>query len=223
MPGMVKIGKTDRHPNDRARELTTTGTPHPFVAAYWRIVPDPATAEIQLHRLFDQYRANQKREFFEVDVVKVIDAMQELETAGNATRHLVGGYLPDAVEPYLYWVQLQDSNTFVRIGISDLPRPNLQALIATTLSHAFPTMDLRIGAPRFFELRNREMGNEVLSQLREREVKSMPGVFSAVSFDELARIHGAHEGRMAKIIADRHDEEIRALYSSIITELSRRI
>ena len=74
MPGIVKIGMTDRlevHP--RMRDLYTTGVPLPFDCVIAREIEDKEAAEIEraLHTAFDPYRINAHREFFEVEPEQV--------------------------------------------------------------------------------------------------------------------------------------------------------
>ena len=70
MPGLVKIGMTDR--NDvqrRMTELFTTGVPFPFECVIAKEIEDreAATVESALHRAFSPYRANESREFFQIE------------------------------------------------------------------------------------------------------------------------------------------------------------
>jgi hypothetical protein len=51
MPGMVKVGKTNRDPKDRLRELSAaTGIPTPFVLVYSAYFADCLEAE-QFHAM----------------------------------------------------------------------------------------------------------------------------------------------------------------------------
>ena len=54
MPGLLKIRRTDRQPEQRARELRTTGVPHPFVLEHYVAVEDSSKSEAQVHRLFQK-------------------------------------------------------------------------------------------------------------------------------------------------------------------------
>ena len=74
MPGIVKIGMTDRlevHP--RMKDLYTTGVPLPFDCVIAREIEDKEAAEIEraLHTAFDPYRINPNREFFQVEPEQV--------------------------------------------------------------------------------------------------------------------------------------------------------
>ena len=75
---MVKIGKSTRDPEERAKELSSaTGVPTPFMVAYSIMVSDCDAAEKFAHELLSLQgaRLTKNREFFEVslsDAIKVI-------------------------------------------------------------------------------------------------------------------------------------------------------
>jgi hypothetical protein len=69
MPGLVKIGHTDRHPDRRAAELTAaTGVPAPFVVAWAHPVIDHEALEGIVHGELAACRARHNREFFRCSV-----------------------------------------------------------------------------------------------------------------------------------------------------------
>lgn len=79
LKGLLKIGRTNRSPEERAQELSTsTGVPQPFIVAYECIVSDGVAAEKLIHEELatEGYRINESREFFQIplkEAVKVID------------------------------------------------------------------------------------------------------------------------------------------------------
>ena len=79
LKGLLKIGRTNRSPEERAQELSTsTGVPQPFIVAYECIVSDGVAAEKLIHEELASggYRINESREFFQIPLnvaVKVID------------------------------------------------------------------------------------------------------------------------------------------------------
>ena len=78
MPGLVKIGKTEREPEDRAKELSgETGIPTPFLVAYAEWFKDCSAAEDYVHALLEQkgFRVAQNREFFSAPVKAAIQAI----------------------------------------------------------------------------------------------------------------------------------------------------
>ena len=73
MPGLLKIGKSDRDPTDfRAGELYSTGVPEPFKVEYFAYVDNHHDLERSIHRTFAEYRPNRSREFFRLNAANVI-------------------------------------------------------------------------------------------------------------------------------------------------------
>ena len=73
MPGILKVGMTERTPEIRVKELYTTGVPLPFKIEFAKKVLNPKQKETTLHILLAQYteRTNAKREFFRVSTEEV--------------------------------------------------------------------------------------------------------------------------------------------------------
>ena len=68
MPGIYKIGYTDRSPLARVEELSkSTSVPTEFKVVCYGEVDDPHTFELELHEMCAEYRVNQYREFFRFD------------------------------------------------------------------------------------------------------------------------------------------------------------
>jgi TPR repeat protein len=94
MQGLVKIGRTQRDPDERARELSTaTGVPTPFVLVFDAYFQDCARAEAYVHAVLESknYRVTSNREFFVAPVKEAILAIQAAETL------LSSGSIPDEV------------------------------------------------------------------------------------------------------------------------------
>jgi hypothetical protein len=74
MPGILKVGKTLRTPEERAKELFTTGVALPFKIEFAKKVTDPKGKERLLHKLLEQYhtRIHPRREFFRVSSEEVL-------------------------------------------------------------------------------------------------------------------------------------------------------
>ncbi len=80
MPGLVKIGATTKDPLQRARELSAaTSSAVPFVVGYSRLVRFPFQVEAALHRIFDIYRTHDSREFFRIELHKVIEMLERYD------------------------------------------------------------------------------------------------------------------------------------------------
>jgi len=74
MPGIVKIGMTDRaNVQHRMGELYSTGVPLPFDCVIAREIEDKAAGEIEsaLHTAFGPHRINSSREFFQLEPEQV--------------------------------------------------------------------------------------------------------------------------------------------------------
>ena len=74
MPGLVKIGMTDRDDvKRRMSDLYTTGVPLPFECLAAREIEDREAADIEkaLHTAFGPNRVNSSREFFQIDPEQV--------------------------------------------------------------------------------------------------------------------------------------------------------
>ena len=68
MHGLVKIGKTTRSTlENRMGELYSTGVPVPFNCEIAIEVDDETAVENALHKAFNKFRVNPRREFFEID------------------------------------------------------------------------------------------------------------------------------------------------------------
>ena len=75
---LIKIGKTNRDPNDRARELSSTGVPTPFEVAHFLRSDQHDELEKRLHERLGTYRSNKDREFFKYPVKKAIKLLEQL-------------------------------------------------------------------------------------------------------------------------------------------------
>lgn len=79
MPGLVKIGMTERSEIDaRLKELYTTGVPVPFECAYACKVNQKECAKIEkaLHKAFAPNRVNANREFFRISPDQAIAILE---------------------------------------------------------------------------------------------------------------------------------------------------
>ncbi|MEN9573892.1 MAG: hypothetical protein RL514_1747 [Verrucomicrobiota bacterium] len=76
--GLVKIGKTTREPETRAKELSqATGVATPFYVAFSIVVSDCNGAEEFVHAYLEQsgFRTSPSREFFQVPLKQAIEAL----------------------------------------------------------------------------------------------------------------------------------------------------
>lgn len=78
MPGLVKVGKTNRTSTDRAAELSrVTGIPTPFIVVYEQLFADCSAAERFVHTYLESrdFRVSHNREFFNAPANDVIRAI----------------------------------------------------------------------------------------------------------------------------------------------------
>ena len=76
--GIVKVGKTTKSPEERAKELSSaTGVPTPFIVVYKRVFQDCGQAEKIAHEILTSRgcRVNDMREFFAVDITDAINVV----------------------------------------------------------------------------------------------------------------------------------------------------
>lgn len=76
--GFVKIGKTRRNPDERAKELSSgTGVLAPFIVVYQSFFQDCDKAEIFIHSRLEEYRTAKNREFFQLPIYLAINTVLE--------------------------------------------------------------------------------------------------------------------------------------------------
>lgn len=73
----VKIGRTSRTVEERAKELSSTSVPRPFIPLFSVEVTDAAAVERRLHERFRDFRDNPNREFFYLRPPVAIKALLE--------------------------------------------------------------------------------------------------------------------------------------------------
>lgn len=112
MPGIVKIGRTNRSVEARAEELWTTGVPAPFEVYCEVKFPDCHLAEAVAHREFEEFRLSKSREFFSLNPGRILvflekelsrqieEFVYEFTVSGQSDPDLDKGNLPSLVERY---------------------------------------------------------------------------------------------------------------------------
>ncbi|MFD1558325.1 GIY-YIG nuclease family protein [Paraburkholderia silviterrae] len=77
MPGIYKIGMTDRAPRERMDELSkATAVPLPFDLVMYAQVSDPREVEAGIHGDLAKYRVNSSREFFRAPLEEIGDTIR---------------------------------------------------------------------------------------------------------------------------------------------------
>jgi T5orf172 domain len=84
MPGLVKVGRSSRLPEDRAKDLHTTGVPYGFDVDRRAVTSRPVAVERRAQDLLAPFRAAPNREFFRTTPEVAIHAVRQaaLELAG---------------------------------------------------------------------------------------------------------------------------------------------
>jgi hypothetical protein len=79
MQGLVKIGKSMRNPEERARELSSgTNVPFSFEVGYEKLVSNCDLAERLIHQKLSLHRAANNREFFAISLREAINAVNKI-------------------------------------------------------------------------------------------------------------------------------------------------
>ncbi|MFQ6226272.1 GIY-YIG nuclease family protein [Nocardia sp. NPDC002869] len=76
MPGLVKIGMTERLIANRAGELQSTGVALPFDVEYGMMTSHPKNVEAAAHEILRNHRVAPNREYFRVSVTEAIAGIQ---------------------------------------------------------------------------------------------------------------------------------------------------
>ena len=76
--GQIKIGQTKNNPKYRVADLDNTSVPTPFKLEYAAHVSDQKKIEKKLHKIFDENRTRDNREFFKVSIQEVRQKISEL-------------------------------------------------------------------------------------------------------------------------------------------------
>jgi hypothetical protein len=81
MPGLVKVGYTDRSPNMRAAELAGTGMPTPYSVAYSAQLPAARNVEQRVHRKLADLRVG--KEWFRCTVAVARAAVESVSSSAT--------------------------------------------------------------------------------------------------------------------------------------------
>lgn len=88
MPGLVKIGRTDRSVSERVNELSShTGVPTGFYVVKEFAVPDSIAAEKTIHQRLSSYRVSDNREFFRLPPEDAVQIVGDILGTSNTQSH----------------------------------------------------------------------------------------------------------------------------------------
>ena len=95
--GFVKVGKTTKEPESRARELSMgSGVPAPYAVAWDAFVTDCEHVERLIHQQLADTRARNDREFFAIPLKKAISIASNI--AGPFSCEIGEPFAHDALE-----------------------------------------------------------------------------------------------------------------------------
>ena len=107
MPGILKIGMTDRSIEERLKEANGTFTLIPFVVEMSKYVSKCKEKEKCIHQILQSKRVNPKKEFFQVTLEEIkpifdlMDSVEIIETKENSEIIEINTKLQEfEVEPY---------------------------------------------------------------------------------------------------------------------------
>jgi hypothetical protein len=77
-PDDLKIGQSSKDPNERRKELETTGVLEEFVLEYRALSEEYESLEREIHKSLADVRVSPKKEFFTISVPEAIDKIREI-------------------------------------------------------------------------------------------------------------------------------------------------
>jgi hypothetical protein len=77
-PGDLKIGQTKNDPEERRKDLGSTGVLHDYIVEYWILSEDYESLEREVHTSLAQQRVRPDREFFTISVPEAINKIREI-------------------------------------------------------------------------------------------------------------------------------------------------
>lgn len=79
LPGLLKIGYTSKDPNTRVKEISkSTGIPVPFRIEFLKRCVNGEQLEKAVHKYLQEYRVNNRKEFFEVKLKTVKEVIESI-------------------------------------------------------------------------------------------------------------------------------------------------
>ncbi len=69
---LLKIGFSTKIPEGRAKELSNTGVPSPYVVSYYCLTDQAKSVEHRVHEYLSSVRHSRNREFFDIDLVSAV-------------------------------------------------------------------------------------------------------------------------------------------------------
>jgi hypothetical protein len=139
MPNFVKVGFSTKDPELRAKELDTTGLPHPFKVAYEILVNEPRDVEQLAHKILKNNGFHENKEFFNCSIEVAIASIRKAAKGEIILENIHAGISSESIDDD--WVDEDDDwvdelvEWAKKNGISekDLPRNKEELLTITKL------------------------------------------------------------------------------------------
>lgn len=130
---LVKIGYTTKNPQERAGELSGTGTPSRFIVAYSVLVNDCEMIEAEMHQFFSKFRHNEDREFFNISAKDAIEKLIAISAGKIADPTNETGFQNQDIETKpiqinLYLAKLKRGIERIGISVSEIDKFNKNQL-----------------------------------------------------------------------------------------------
>ncbi len=101
MPDLIKVGYSGQDPELRAKGLSGTHSPHPYIVEYEALVENPYKYEQLAHKKLTDFRENEDREWFKCDLEKGISAIRAVigtELINEDIKHIDRQKLEEAIK-----------------------------------------------------------------------------------------------------------------------------
>lgn len=118
-PSLIKVGRTLRDSRARARELSTTGVPTPFQVAFEIFSEQHENLEAAMHEKLNDFRVNDRREFFRFPLDRAISELQSL-----ARLRSPNGIIAESNSEF----SAEDITDRLREKYPDYPRPEIASV-----------------------------------------------------------------------------------------------
>lgn len=73
---LLKIGFSTKIPERRAKELSSTGVPSPFMVSYYCLTESARAVEFSVHNALKKFRYSNDREFFQIDIREAVNCIR---------------------------------------------------------------------------------------------------------------------------------------------------
>lgn len=109
MPGVYKVGFTERSPHLRCEELSkSTSVPGDFTLICYAEYHQARTREQEIHSLLAGFRVTPDREFFKCDLLSITNLVMDEEEASSLCEHQMHAFLYEESPRYKARVRITD-------------------------------------------------------------------------------------------------------------------